>query len=159
MFPEVDQAFKRLEVLGVKIYSQNVLLKGVNDDIEVLIDTYNILRGRDIEAHYLFHCIPMRGIHHLRTSVNRGLDLAKNLTGSGRVSGRAKPIYAAMSDVGKIIFYEGSILAREGRRILLQSQYKYNERISWNPSWQLPSAAEIDPDGLLRVWYVDGEDS
>ena len=159
MFPEVVEAFKRLEALGVKIYSQNVLLKGVNDDAEVLIDTYNILRGHNVEAHYLFHCIPMKGIHHLRTSVGRGLDLAKTLTGSGRISGRAKPIYAAMTDVGKIIFYEGSIVAREGRKLLLQSQYRHEERVAWNPSWRLPPAAEIDPEGRLRVWYIDGEDS
>lgn len=159
MFPEVVGAYRMLAALGVRLYSQNVLLKGVNDDIEVLIDIYNLMRENNIEAHYLFHCVPMIGIHHLRTSVGRGLALAKELTGSGRISGRAKPVYAAMTDVGKIIFYEDSILKSEGGRLLLQSQYRYQERVSWNPSWQLPCSADIDPDGFLRVWYVDGEDS
>ena len=157
-FPETEEAFKKIADLGVKIYAQNVLLKGINDDVETLVRLYNRMRVNNIEAHYLFHCIPMKGIHHFRTSVAKGLYLARNLTCSGKISGRVKPMFAAMTDIGKITFYEGVILERKDGRMLLQSNYRLTERLAWNPSWQLPASAEVDADGFLRVWYVDGED-
>jgi len=157
-FTEVREAFKKISDLGVKIYAQNVLLKGVNDNVDTLIELYNTMRENNIEAHYLFHCIPMIGIHHLRTSIERGLELIRELVCSGKISGRAKPMFAAMTDIGKITFYEGVIKRRENGRVLLQSNYRYEDRMKWNPSWKLPKTAEIDEDGLLRVWYVDGED-
>jgi len=158
-FPEVEAAFKKISVLGVKIYAQNVLMKGVNDDIDKLVNLYNKMRENNIEAHYLFHCVPMKGIDHLRTTVAKGLSLAKALTCSGNISGRAKPMYAAMTDIGKITFYDGAILTKKDGRILLQSEYKVTDRLAWNPSWSLPATAEVDENGLLRVWYVDSNDN
>ena len=77
---------------------------------------------------------------------------------SGYISGRGKPMFAAMTDIGKIIFYEGTILERKENKVLLQSHYRYEERKAWNPSWVLPDASEIDENGLIRVWYSDGAD-
>jgi lysine 2,3-aminomutase len=157
-FPEVVEAFRNISALGVKIYAQNVLLRGVNDDTTILVELYNHMRIHNIEAHYLFHCVPMIGSHHLRTSVDKALVLMKSLICSGNISGRAKPMLAAMTDVGKITFYDGVILERKDGRILLQSDYRYKDRLAWNPSWKLPASAEIDQNGFLRVWYIDGDD-
>ena len=151
-------AFQAVQALGVKVYSQNVLLKGVNDDLPTLLDLYSTMRNNDIEAHYLFHCIPLKGTHHLRTNLDRGIRLARELTSCGGISGRAKPMFAVMSDIGKITLYEGCILERRDGRLLLQSHYTLADRRAWNPSWQLPTSAEVGSDGFLRVWYVDGED-
>ena len=159
LFPEVINKFNELLNHGVKIYSQNVLLKNVNDNIETLASLYNKMRELNFEAHYLFHCVPIIGIHHLRTSVEKGIKLAKHLTNSGKISGRVKPMYAAMTDVGKVTFYEGVILERnKSNEILLQTSYRYEERLKWNPNWKLPQTAEVDKNGFLRVWYLDGED-
>ncbi|MCP4118186.1 MAG: hypothetical protein GY737_22870 [Desulfobacteraceae bacterium] len=156
-FPETVEKIRHLRSLGVKIYSQNVLLKGVNDRIETLIALYNKMRELDIEAHYLFHCVPILGTHHMRTRVEKGLWLIRELTNSGAVSGRAKPMYALMTDIGKITLHHGTILKKnEQNHILLQSNYKYDERVKWNPNWKLPENAEVDENGYLRVWYMDG---
>ena len=61
-----------------------------------------------------------------------------------------------MTDVGKITPYAGVILKREGQRVLLQSSYSYEERKRWNPNWQLPESVELDGNGMMRVWYLDG---
>ncbi len=158
-FPETIEKIKVFKDMGIAIYSQNVLLKGVNDDIDTLIDLYDKMRTYGLEAHYFFHCLPMKGMHHLRPSLAKGLDLVKQLVNSGVISGRAKPMYAAMTDIGKITIYEGTILKRDGDdKILLQSEYSYNDRLAWNQSWQLPKNAEVDENGLLRMWYLDGSD-
>ena len=157
-FPEVCEAFIKLKESGVKIYAQNVLLKGVNDDIETLVNLYDLMRQYDIEAHYLFHCVPMIGIHHLRPSVEKGIQLTRALVSSGRISGRAKPMFAAMTDIGKITFYDGVICSKQDGRLLLQSNYLVRERADYNPGWQLPNSAEVDKNGFMQVWYLDGED-
>ena len=157
-FPETCEIFKRLQGLGIKIYSQNVLLKGINDNVETLIELYNEMRLHDIEAHYLFHCVPIRGIHHLRTSVDKGLELMRCLSSGGFISGRAKPMYAAMTDIGKIVFYEGTIASRKDGWLLLKSGYRLKDRFAWNPTWRLPENAATDEAGFLQVWYLDGDD-
>ncbi|MFA6447463.1 MAG: radical SAM protein [Patescibacteria group bacterium] len=157
-FQEVRECFKRLKEVVPTIYSQNVLLKGVNDTPEALLELYDTMRILGIEAHYLFHAIPLQGMHHFRTTVDKGLSLTKMITSSGIFSGRAKPMYAAMTDIGKIIFYEGTIKERDTKnnRLLLQSCYMLKNRREWNPSWQLPGSAQTDKQGYLQVWYLDG---
>jgi lysine 2,3-aminomutase len=155
-FPESVAALHRVADLGVRIYAQNVLLKGVNDELSTLIELYDLMRQHGIEAHYLFHAVPLIGTHHLRTSLSRGFELASGLSSCGFVSGRAKPMFAAMTDIGKITLYEGCIVDRRGQEVLLQSHYRLAERVTWNPSWQLPANAEVDQEGRLRVWYLEG---
>lgn len=159
LFPEVIEAYQKIMDRGVRVYAQNVLLRGVNDDVDALADLYEALRLLGIEAHYLFHCVPLKGMGHLRTTLQQALDLTKSLTCSGRISGRVKPMLATMTDIGKIILYDGVILARDQRRVLLQSNYRLEDRRRWNPRWRLPDNAEVDRNGLLRVWYLDGPET
>ena len=133
------------------------MLKGVNDNLDTLVQLYDKLRAMDIEAHYMFHCVPRAGISHLRTSIEEDLELIKELTMSGKISGRCKPKYTLMTDIGKITLYEGIILDKKEDMILLQTKYSKNERLEWNPSWKIPDSAMVDQNGHLRVWYRDGK--
>jgi lysine 2,3-aminomutase len=154
LFPEVKEAFKAIRE-HVVIYNQSVLLSGVNDNILDLVNLCNELRSLGIENHYIFHCVPIKEAEELRTTIDDSLKLIRGLTSSGLVSGRAKPQLTLMTDVGKITLYEGSILKKQGNKILLQTNYNYKDRLSWNPSWQLPANAQVDENGLLQVWYND----
>lgn len=159
-WPESVAAIHRLQEIGVRFYLQHPLLKGVNDSLEVLEVLYDLVRQHGIEPHYLFHCVPMAGQSHHRTSVDRGLALVRRLTSGGRFSGRAKPRYTLMTEIGKITLWEGTILERDpvGKRLLLQSGYRLAERMRYNPVYTLPPSARVDGEGLLRVWYPDGVD-
>lgn len=157
-FPETIQVIKEIQSHGAAIYSQNVLLHGVNDNLDALVNLYNTMRIYNVEPHYLFHCVPLKGMHHLRTTVQKGIDLSVALENSGYISGRSKPIYALMTDIGKVILYHGTIIDKnEDGYIELKSSYKYNERMAWNPSWQLPETAFVDEDGYIRIKYLDGD--
>src|SRR5262249_49810184 len=149
-----------LREAGIRLYNQHPLLKGVNDNAAALIQLYDLMRQHDIESHYLFHCIPMRGMDHHRTSVDRGLELISILSSGGYFSGRSKPIYAAMTDIGKVSLFHGSIVKRndDENMILLRTSYRYEDRMAWNPSWQKPEWCEVDREGYLLVWYPDGSD-
>jgi len=156
---QAREAYGKLNDLGLRIYDQSVLLKGVNDSAEVLTELYDEIRYLGIEAHYLFHCIPMRGMRHHRTSVKRGLDLIGRLNSSGEAPGRGKPMFTLMTDLGKTTLYQGSILEKnDNDEVLVQTHYRADEIQRWNPSWRMPPSAVEDENGTLRVWYPDGTD-
>lgn len=156
LFPEVRDAVGRLRAAGMVIYNQAVLLRAVNDTVDALDGLFDTLRDLGIEAHYLFHAVPMRGQSHHRTSIAAGLDLIRRLTSGGRISGRAKPMFTAMTDVGKVTLYDGVIERRAGDRALLRTAFRYDDRLEWNPQWKQPESVVVDAEGLMKVWYLDG---
>lgn len=160
LWPESRRVLATLSAANIRLYNQHPLLKAVNDDRDTLIALYDEMRGLGIEAHYLFHAIPMRGMAHHRTSIERGLELVSALASGGQFSGRAKPHYCAMTDIGKVVLYHGSILQRDEATacVLLHSQYRLEDRLRYNPSWQMPSSVVIDKNGFMNVWYPDGAD-
>lgn len=156
---EAKDAYRALYEVAFKIYDQTVLLKNVNDNFETLSELYDELRYVGIEAHYLFHCIPMRGMSHHRTSVQKGLDLILKLTSSGYFSGRAKPMYTLMTDIGKITLYHGSIAGKNKKNeLIIQSKYTKKDFTDRNPLWKMPASVFEDENGFLCVNYPDGED-
>ena len=158
LFPEVVAALRRIHATGATIYNHTVLLRGLNDTAAELIDLCNVLRALSIETHYLFHCVPMLGMSHHRTSVSRGLQLARQLANSGSISGRSRPVFALLTAVGKVVPYESTIVARDANRLLLQTEFTVQERKALNPSWRIPDAAVVGDDGRLLVWYEDAPD-
>jgi len=159
-WPESIDAIRRLQDTGVTFYNQHPLLRGVNDDLDTLIGLYGLMREHSIEAHYLFHAIPLRGMSHHRTSLARGAQLAAQLSSCGEFSGRAKPHYAVLSDIGKIVIYDGVVLdhRESDNAVLLQSAFKLEDRQRWVPGWQVPDSVVIDNKGYMRTWYIDGTD-
>ena len=157
---ESEEALNKLDTSGIRIYNQNPLLKNVNDNFDTLVKLYQKLRDNNIEAHYLFHAIPLIGMDHHRTSLKKGYNLVRDLSSCGEFSGRSKPKYSVLSDVGKIIIYEDTIIDRDKKnnKLLLQSGFKYEDRIKWNPSWKLPESTKVDSKGYLQTWYIDGKD-
>ena len=156
---DTDEVIKRLQNMGILIYSQNVFLKGVNDTPEQLIELYHSMRMRGIEAHYLFHAVPMKGTHHLRPSVAKMIDCYEGLVNSGQVTGRSKPIMAIMSQIGKITLTPNNASGYTiNGKITIRSNYKYSDRMKYNPHWELPADAWVSDDGYLCIDYLDGED-
>ena len=157
---EVDVVIKKIQSMGITIYAQNVFLKGVNDTPEQLIDLYHNMRLRGIEAHYLFHAVPMKGTHHLRPSVAKMIDCYEALVNSGHITGRSKPIMALMTQIGKITLTPNNLINydKENHIVNLRSNYKYEDRMKYNPLWQIPELAYVDADGYLCIGYLDGED-
>jgi lysine 2,3-aminomutase len=76
---------------GMPMLSQTVLLKGVNDDPEVLADLMRAFVETRIRPYYLHHLDPAPGTGYFRLSVAQGQALVRGLR--GRVSGLAQPTY------------------------------------------------------------------
>ncbi len=76
---------------GIPMLSQSVLLAGVNDDAATLGALMRALVECRIKPYYLHHADLAPGTSHLRTSIERGQDLMRQLR--GRYSGLCQPEY------------------------------------------------------------------
>jgi lysine 2,3-aminomutase len=76
---------------GIPMLSQSVLLKGVNDDAEVLAELMRAFVACRIKPYYLHHADLAPGTAHLRTSIRVGQELMRRLR--GRISGLCQPAY------------------------------------------------------------------
>jgi lysine 2,3-aminomutase len=84
-------ACRRLSAEGAMLVSQSVLLKGVNDDPETLIDLMRAFVEARVKPYYLHHGDLAPGTAHWRVPIARGQELMRVLR--GRLSGLATPTY------------------------------------------------------------------
>ncbi len=83
------QALALLADSGIPVMSQTVLLRGINDDPEVLLELFRGLVRCRVRPYYLLQADPVRGTGHLRTPVSTGIEIMAAL--QGRLSGIALP--------------------------------------------------------------------
>ncbi|MGA3115719.1 MAG: KamA family radical SAM protein [Syntrophobacteraceae bacterium] len=74
---------------GIPLGSQTVLLRGVNDDEEVLAELFHGLLSFRVRPYYLMQMDLARSTAHFRTPINTGLRILRKLR--NRISGPAMP--------------------------------------------------------------------
>ncbi len=96
--PEVAKICKTMLKAGMPLNNHTVLMKGVNDDLDTMRKLMRALLRVKIRPYYLFHCDPVTGAGHFRTSVWKGLELIEGLR--GHMSGLSIPTYVVDSPHG-----------------------------------------------------------
>lgn len=86
-----EKAAASFAELGIPMMNQTVLLKGVNDTVEVQEELSEKLLMNRIKPYYLFQGDLVKGTKHLRVSVSEGLELEKEMR--IRLSGLGMPVY------------------------------------------------------------------
>ncbi len=86
---EAAEALTRLADAGFPVMNHTVLLRGVNDDAEVLAPLFRGLVRWRARPYYLLQADPVQGTGHLRTPLQTGIDIMRQL--QGRLSGIALP--------------------------------------------------------------------
>jgi lysine 2,3-aminomutase len=88
---DVARACDLLSRAGIPLGNQSVLLRGINDDPNVIkVLSHELLKIR-VRPYYIYHCQGTIGIAHLRTPVETGIEIMENLRGF--TSGLAVPTY------------------------------------------------------------------
>ncbi|MGD2177387.1 MAG: KamA family radical SAM protein [Anaerolineae bacterium] len=88
---DAARACDLLSSAGIPLGNQSVLLKGINDDPNVMkVLSHELLKIR-VRPYYIYHCQGTVGIAHLRTPVETGMQIMENLRGF--TSGLAVPTY------------------------------------------------------------------
>lgn len=78
--PELQQLAQTLISKNIKLYSQSVLLKNVNDNVDELKTLFTKLKQAGIQPYRLYHLDQAPGISHFRISVADGQQLWQQLS-------------------------------------------------------------------------------
>jgi len=122
--PEAEKACGMLADAGCPVGNQAVLMKGVNDDPDVMLELHRKLLKMRVRPYYIYQADLTKGTNHFRTPVRKGLEIMDKLR--GHTSGLAVPYYVidAPGGGGKIPLLPQYVLGRNGNDILLRN-YKY----------------------------------
>lgn len=88
----------KLAKAGIPLGNQSVLLKGINDNIDIMKSLIHRLLIMKVKPYYLYQCDLIKGSSHLRTDVQVGIDIIKGLR--GHTSGYAIPQFVIDSPNG-----------------------------------------------------------
>ena len=75
----VVQSLGRLVEAGVPVLNQSVLLRGVNDDVEALVQLSRRLVNLRIMPYYLHQLDRVRGASHFEVSIERGMEIVEQM--------------------------------------------------------------------------------
>ena len=119
--PQSIKAVDRLVTSGIPVCNQAVLLKGVNDDIKILEELFKRLQAICVKPYYLFHCDPVTGTDHFRTTLSKGLSIMEGLW--GKIGGLCIPHYVVdlPSAGGKALLMPTYLLSMDGYEAIFRT--------------------------------------
>ncbi len=124
---EFRAGMRRILGAGVPVLNQSVLLKGVNDDTDVLEKLFRGLAQSGVKPYYLFQGDLASGTAHFRVSLGRGIRMMEELR--TRLSGLAMPTYAVDLPGGGKVPVEPALLRVETDAYVLRGpdggEYRY----------------------------------
>lgn len=111
----------RLVDAGVPVHNQSVLLRGINDDAEVIGELNRLLVAARVTPYYLHQCDMAQGIEHFRTPLEVGVSIIDALR--GHMSGLAVPRLCVdvPGGLGKVTVQPDWIVRREGRSTVFRT--------------------------------------
>ncbi len=117
--PEATQACDRLTRAGVPVGNQSVLLKGINDDLDVMRDLVHALVKIRVRPYYIFQCQLLKGTAHFRTPIEQGMSIVEQLC--GHTTGFAVPQYILDTPHGKVPISSNYVAGRDGELVVLKT--------------------------------------
>ena len=139
--PEAARACDRLVRSGVPVNNQSVLLRGVNDSVAEQLALCQGLLKIKVRPYYLFQCDEVQGVEHLRTPVEKGVEIIAGMR--GHTSGLAIPSFVVdfPDGGGKVPLLPDYIVAKTEEEILFKN---YQGRLLpyRNPRLENPAGEE-----------------
>ena len=159
--PEATRACRTLVNAGMPVHNHSVLLKGVNDSVEIMRELVRGLLRIKVRPYYLFHCDPVTGAGHFRTSAWKGIEIIEGLR--GHVSGLAVPTYVidGLHGAGKIPLSPNYLISASENALVLRNYegviFRYTPEDE--TADDLSEVAQHDsapPEGVAAVLSGDG---
>jgi len=118
---ESSAACDRLLMAGIPVSNQSVLLKGINDDVDVMKMLLTGLEKIMVRPYYIFHCEDIIGAGHFRTKLDSGIKIIEKLRGN--IGGLCIPTYCidTPGKGGKIPLNPDYILSLDKKNIMLKN--------------------------------------
>lgn len=156
--PEVIHACYKLTSRGVTLRNQAVLLKDINDNVLTIKKLFSLLVRNNIIPYYFNHCMPVEGSDHLRTSVQKGLDIYRYLCTE---SSTIIPNYVYAPSGGKVHVGPDSqfdYVAQNGSRLIKVKMLYRADEFRQIAKKELPPMHSETEDGFIQGFYLDGTD-
>jgi len=117
--PEVEKSCAMLANIGIPLGSQTVLLKGINDNSQTMKELMLKLLKNRVKPYYIYQADMTEGTDHFRTSVEKGLDILRDLM--GHISGMAVPYFVidAPGGGGKVRLLPNSIVEQNKDEVVI----------------------------------------
>jgi len=118
---EVKEALERLANHGVPLGNQSVLLRGVNDELEVMKSLVHKLLMCRVRPYYLYQLDLIQGSSHLQAPVAKGIELIEGLR--GHTTGYAVPQFVidAPGGGGKVPVNPEYVKQRDAGRVVIRN--------------------------------------
>ncbi len=106
---------------GIPMGNQSVLLKGINDHVDVMKQLVHKLVRNRVRPYYIYQCDLTEGIAHFRTPISKGIEIIESLR--GHTSGLCIPTYVvdAPGGGGKIPVMPNYIVSQMPGRVILRN--------------------------------------
>jgi lysine 2,3-aminomutase len=154
--PKAVKGLGRLADAGVPLGCQTVLLKGVNDDVEVMKELMQRLLTARVRPYYIFMCDNVAGVEHFKANVEKGLEIIRGLR--GWTSGLAVPHFVidAPGGGGKIPLLPEYLESIDEEEVVLRN-YR-GERYSYPQprSEALVAAGIAEPEYAITSLFEGG---
>ncbi len=121
MSPEAKAALAKLAEAGVVMGNQSVLLKGINDNVDVMKQLVHCLVKNRVRPYYIYQCDLSEGIAHFRTPISKGIEIIESLR--GHTSGLCIPTFVvdAPGGGGKIPVMPNYLISQMPGRTILRN--------------------------------------
>lgn len=118
---ESAAACDKLLRAGVPVNNQTVLMRGINDSVEIQTKLCQNLLKAKVRPYYLFQCDEVQGTEHLRTSVDVGIKIIEGMR--GHTSGLAVPNFVVdlVQGGGKVPLQPNYVLSMNEDELLLKN--------------------------------------
>jgi lysine 2,3-aminomutase len=125
---ESTKACQMLTDAGIPLGNQSVLLEGINDKPEIMLDLVRKLLSIRVRPYYLYQADLVKGTEHFRTPIQTGLDIIRALR--GYTSGLAVPHYVidTPGGGGKIALIPDPVVAFNSDGAIFLKDYNGNLR-------------------------------
>jgi lysine 2,3-aminomutase len=145
--PEVEKACNMLADTGIPLGSQTVLLKGVNDDTRVMRELMLKLLKMRVKPYYIYQADMTLGTDHFRTTVEKSLNIMKDL--QGHISGMGVPYFVidAPGGGGKVRLLPDMVLEHNDKEVVIKN---YEGKV-----YRYPQPQEKTPQNGKKPLSVD----
>jgi lysine 2,3-aminomutase len=116
---EAAAACDRLLRAGIPVGNQSVLLRGVNDSLEVMQLLCETLVRMRVRPYYVYQAQLLEGTEHFRVPIEEGIELFRRMR--GRTSGFAIPQYVLDTPHGKVPLDFPFARGREGDEFVMEA--------------------------------------
>ncbi|MDD4655808.1 MAG: lysine 2,3-aminomutase [Bacteroidales bacterium] len=119
--PESTEACAKMANAGIPLGNQSVLLRGINDCVNIMKRLVHKLVKIRVRPYYIYQCDLSRGLEHFRTPVSKGIEIIEGLR--GHTSGFAVPTFVvdAPGGGGKTPVMPTYVISQSPGKIVLRN--------------------------------------